>query len=110
MIDAKAVGARLEAIRGILGLSEHELTARLEFPWRDYAHGLRLLPVELAERLLRISGAEVPRVIQGDALTLDWIYLGRTEGMGRELLLDIIANAEDAAADVREEVTRQPCG
>lgn len=68
------IGDRIEAVReGFTGLSQKDFAIRHGFnptQWNNWAKGTRRIPLECAEKLALVYG-----------LTLDWIYLGRRDGL-----------------------------
>lgn len=69
-----AIGARLAAIReGFSDLKQKAWAERHQFnptQWNNWERGVRRIPVECAEKLCGLYG-----------LTLDFIYLGRRDGL-----------------------------
>lgn len=68
------IGRRIEAVRqAFTDLSQREFSQRHGFnptQWNNWATGARRIPLECAEKLVTAYG-----------LTLDWIYLGRRDGL-----------------------------
>jgi hypothetical protein len=68
------IGRRIEAVRAAFtDLSQREFATRHSFnptQWNNWATGTRRIPLECAEKLVNAYG-----------LTLDWIYLGRRDGL-----------------------------
>lgn len=68
------IGRRLEAIRtGFTDLSQKDFAAKMGFnqsQWNNWAIGVRRITVDSAEKLCASYG-----------LTLDWVYLGRRDGL-----------------------------
>ncbi len=68
------IGGRIEAVReGFTDLSQKDFAVRHGFnptQWNNWAKGNRRIPLECAEKLAVTYG-----------LTLDWIYLGRRDGL-----------------------------
>lgn len=68
------IGRRIEAVRqAFTPLSQKEFAARHGFnqtQWNNWATGSRRIPLECAEKLVAAYG-----------LSLDWIYLGRRDGL-----------------------------
>jgi hypothetical protein len=68
------IGRRLEAVRAAFtDQSQKDFSLRHGFnptQWNNWASGTRRIPLECAEKLAAAYG-----------LTLDWIYLGRRDGL-----------------------------
>lgn len=72
--DYTEIGKRLADIRQQLsGLSQKDFAAKHGFnqtQWNNWERGVRRIPIDDAERLVNIYG-----------LTLDFIYMGRRDGL-----------------------------
>lgn len=68
------IGRRIEAVRqSFTDLSQREFSLKHGFnptQWNNWATGTRRIPLECSEKLAAAYG-----------LTLDWIYLGRRDGL-----------------------------
>jgi len=68
------IGRRIEAVRqSFTDLSQKEFAQRHGFnptQWNNWATGTRRIPLECSEKLVAAYG-----------LSLDWIYLGRRDGL-----------------------------
>jgi len=83
-IDKKAVGKRLKAIRAVSGIERKEFVGRLGIglaDWNGYEDASMLLAP--------LSAAKVVELVPG--LTLDWIYLGRSNGLDVDLHSRLVA-------------------
>ena len=68
------IGQRVEAVRtGFTDLTQNAFAVKMGFnrsQYNNWATGRRRIPLEAAEKLAALYG-----------LTLDWIYLGRRDGL-----------------------------
>lgn len=68
------IGNRLEAVReAFTDLNQKDFAAKMGFNYAQYnnwSRGDRRIPIESAEKMCQTYG-----------LTLDWIYLGRRDGL-----------------------------
>ena len=89
IVDKKAVGKRLKAIRSVSGIERKEFVGRIGVglaDWNGYEDAA-MLPAPL-------TAAKVVMLVPG--LTLDWIYLARTNGLDADLHRKLVAAEADA--------------
>jgi transcriptional regulator with XRE-family HTH domain len=91
IVDKTAVGRRLKAIRLTSGIERKEFVTRLGIGFADWNN------YEDARMLLApLSAAKLVDLLPG--LTLDWIYLGRSNGLDADLHRRLAAAEEGKAA------------
>jgi transcriptional regulator with XRE-family HTH domain len=91
IVDKNLVGKRLKAARLASGIERKEFVTRLGIgfaDWNNYEDARMLVPPLSAGKLVEL----VP------GLTLDWIYLGRTNGLDPDLHGKLVAAAAGKAA------------
>jgi hypothetical protein len=77
-VDKNVVGKRLKVIRTVSGIERKEFITRLGVgfaDWNNYEDARMLVPPHTAAKLTDLIAG----------LTLDWIYLGRTNGLDADL-------------------------
>ena len=90
-VDKNVVGKRLKVIRTVSGIERKEFITRLGVgfaDWNNYEDARMLVPPLSAGKLVEL----VP------GLTLDYIYLGRTNGLDPDLHGKLVAAAAGKAA------------
>jgi transcriptional regulator with XRE-family HTH domain len=91
IVDKTAVGKRLKAVRLASGIERKEFVTRLGIgfaDWNNYEDARMLVPPLSAGKLVEL----VP------GLTLDYIYLGRTNGLDADLHRKLIEAEAGKAA------------
>lgn len=91
VVDKAAVGKRLKAIRLASGIERKEFVTQLGVgfaDWNNYEDARMLVPP--------LTAGKVVDLVPG--LTLDWIYLGRSNGLDADLHGKLIAAAAGKAA------------
>lgn len=76
-LDTVAIGRRLERLRETLGLTRAEMADRLSVDRTNYGRfetGARMLPLDIGYRISRRY-----------SVTMDWLYVGRTEHLSVEM-------------------------
>jgi hypothetical protein len=89
VIDKNAVGKRLKAIRLTAGTDRKEFVGRIAVAiadWNSYEDARMLITAHVAAKV----------VDQIPGLTLDWIFLGRTNGLDPDLHAKLLAAKDDA--------------
>lgn len=88
-VGLKAVGERLTQLRESYGMKQAEFCRWTGFStqaWNNYERGYRLINLDQAMKLWRITGA-----------TLDWIYRGDPSGLPFRLASKLVTPASETA-------------